>query len=70
MGQVVVGHTFNLNTREVEAGGSLWVRGYPGLQREFQYNQGYIEKPCLKNPKAKRNKNLIWVIFIGGQNKV
>lgn len=23
MGHVVVGHTFNLNTREVEAGGSL-----------------------------------------------
>jgi hypothetical protein len=30
--QVVVEHTFNARTQEVEAGGSLWVQGQPGLQ--------------------------------------
>jgi hypothetical protein len=25
----------------------FWVRGQPGLQREFQDSQGYTEKPCL-----------------------
>jgi hypothetical protein len=28
----------------------------PGLQREFQDNQGYTEKPCLKKPKEKKKK--------------
>jgi hypothetical protein len=28
----------------------FWVRGQPGLQSEFQDNQGYTEKPCLKKP--------------------
>jgi hypothetical protein len=27
----------------------FWVQGQPGLQSEFQDNQGYTEKPCLKN---------------------
>jgi hypothetical protein len=26
----------------------FWVPGQPGLQNEFQDNQGYTEKPCLK----------------------
>jgi hypothetical protein len=26
----------------------FWVRGQPGLQREFQDSQGYTEKPCLE----------------------
>jgi hypothetical protein len=37
----------------------LWIRGQPGLQREFQDSQGYTEKPCLKkqnNHKTKNNK--------------
>ena len=32
----VVTHTFDPSTREAEAGGSLWVQGQCGLQREFQ----------------------------------
>jgi hypothetical protein len=28
-------HTFNPSTQEAEVGGSLWVPGQPGLQREF-----------------------------------
>ena len=29
-------------------------RGQPGLQSEFQDNQGYIEKPCLEKTKTKQ----------------
>jgi hypothetical protein len=32
------------------------VRGQPCLQSEFQNNQGYTEKPCLKQNKTKQNK--------------
>jgi hypothetical protein len=32
----------------------FWVRGQPGLQREFQDSQGYTEKPCLKKPKTNK----------------
>jgi hypothetical protein len=32
----------------------LWVRGQPGLQSEFQDNQGYTEKPCLEKTKTKK----------------
>ena len=52
----VVAHAFNPSTQEEEAGGSLRVRGQAGLQSEFQHNQGYTEKPCLKNKKTKRKK--------------
>jgi hypothetical protein len=38
----------------------FWVRGQPGLQSEFQYSQGYIEKPCLEKQKQKQNKTKIW----------
>ena len=34
----------------------FWVRGQPGLQCEFQDNQSYTEKPCLKKQKQKTNK--------------
>ena len=32
----------------------FWVRGQPSLQCEFQDSQGYIEKPCLKKTKSKK----------------
>jgi hypothetical protein len=35
----------------------LWVWGQPGLQSEFQYSQGYTEKPCLEKPKRKRERD-------------
>ena len=44
-GLAVVTHAFNLSTLKAEAGGSQWVRGQPGLYREFQGSQGYPEKP-------------------------
>ena len=51
----VVVHTVNPSTWETEAGGSLWVRGHPGLQSEFQDSQGYYtEKPCLKKQTNKK----------------
>jgi hypothetical protein len=48
-------HTFNPSTWEAEAGGFL-SSGQPGLQSEFQYSQGYTEKPCLKKLKGKKKK--------------
>jgi hypothetical protein len=33
----------------------FWVQGQPGLQSEFQDNQGYTEKPCLEKTKTKQN---------------
>ena len=50
LSRVVVVHTFNPSTQEAEAGGSLGVRGQPGLQSEFQDSQGYIEKSSLEKP--------------------
>ena len=32
----------------------LCVPGQPGLQREIQDSQGYIDKPCLKRTKTKQ----------------
>jgi hypothetical protein len=32
------------------------VLGQPGLQSEFQDNQGYTEKPCLEKPGKKKKK--------------
>jgi hypothetical protein len=32
----------------------FWVRGQPGLQSEFQDNQGYTEKPCLEKQTNKQ----------------
>jgi hypothetical protein len=37
----------------------FWVRGQPGLQSEFQDNQGYTEKPCLKNKNKQTNKQTL-----------
>jgi hypothetical protein len=34
----------------------FWVRGQPGLQREFQDSQGYTEKPYLKKQKTNKQK--------------
>jgi hypothetical protein len=48
-------HTFNPSTWEAEAGGFL-SKGQPGLQSEFQDNQGYTEKPCLKKLKKEKKK--------------
>jgi hypothetical protein len=36
----------------------FWIPDQPGLQSEFQENQGYIEKPCLRKPKKKKKKVL------------
>jgi len=39
---------FNPSTEEAETGGSLWLRGQPGLQNKLQGSQGYTKKPCLE----------------------
>ena len=49
-------HTFNPDTQQAEAGGSMWVQGQPGLQSEFQDSQDcYTEKPSLKKQKQKQD---------------
>ena len=46
-------HTaFDPSTQEAEAGGSLWVRGQPGLQSEFQSSQDYTVRLCLKKKNS------------------
>jgi hypothetical protein len=61
----VVAHAFNPSTRETEAGGFLSaVQDQPGLQNEFQYSQGYTEKPCLK----KKKKNFFFLPKDLGKN--
>lgn len=47
----VVAHTFKLSFLEEEAGRSLWVQGQPSLYGEFQVNQDYTVRPCLKQSK-------------------
>jgi len=47
-GPDMVAHVFNPSTQEAEAGVYLWVQGQPGLQREFQDIQGYLERTFLK----------------------
>lgn len=42
--------------REAEAGGSLVVRGHPGLQRDFEDNQGTEKTLSLKKTKQKTNQ--------------
>ena len=39
----MVAYTFNPNTQEAEAGGSL-----------FEASQGYTEKPCLEKQKERK----------------
>ena len=51
-------HTFNPSTQDVEAGGSLWVRGQHSLHSKFQDSQSYVVRPCLAKQKTKnKNKN-------------
>jgi hypothetical protein len=46
----VVANAFNSELRRKRQV-DLWVWDQPGLQSEFQDNQGYTEKPCLKKKK-------------------
>lgn len=48
--------------REAEAGGSLVVRGHPGLQRDFEDNQGTEKTLSLKKTKQKTNQPNEWMI--------
>jgi hypothetical protein len=57
-GQVAVAHIFNPSPEEAKAGGSLWVPGQPGLQREFQSSQGYTELPCFRKTNKQTNKQI------------
>lgn len=44
----VVAEAFNLNTREAEAGESVWIWGQPGLYNEFRM-AGFIYVYLIKN---------------------
>lgn len=46
-------HICNPSIWEAEIEGLLQVLGHPGLHSEYQANQGYKAKPCLKQtPEA------------------
>ena len=47
LGRVVMMHTLSPSTQEAEADRSLWIRGQPGVQSEFQDSQNYTEEPYL-----------------------
>jgi hypothetical protein len=49
---------FSTCKAEVDVDGSLWVRGQPGLHVEFQDNQSYVVKPCLKKPKQHETQTI------------
>lgn len=49
--RAVVLHAFTHSTRETDTGESLSSKAASGLHSEFQDNQGYTEKPCLKKEK-------------------
>lgn len=44
----MVAHIFNLIIWESEAGVSLLVQGYLGVQKEFKNSKGLTEKQCPK----------------------
>jgi hypothetical protein len=46
----------------------FWVRGQPGLQREFQI-KGHKEKPCLRERKKKKKSNECWVAVVPGLHR-
>lgn len=54
----VVIHIYNLNIQEAEAGGALDLEGQPGLHNEFQNNQSYSMKFCLKTKYQKKPKQI------------
>ena len=58
-------HAFNPSTQEAEAGGTLLVKGQPGLQRVFQNRlQSYTEKLCLKNKRIVSSAFLETMFFL------
>lgn len=44
-------HTFDPHAQKAEVGGSLWVRGQPGLHRELEGSLGYVEGSYLENKR-------------------
>lgn len=53
--QAVAEHTFNIRTCKAGVGECL-IWGQPRIQNEFQGNQGYTERSCLKKTKNEQNK--------------
>ena len=51
----VVAHSFNTSTQEAEAGGSLCVRGQPGLQEVVPGQNPKLQR----NPVSKTKQNKI-----------
>lgn len=45
----VVDYTFNVKMQDTEAGGYLWVLGYPGLHSESQASQDDVVILSTKN---------------------
>jgi hypothetical protein len=52
----VAAHAYNPSTQEADTGRFLSSRP-AGLQSEFQDNQSYTKKPCLKKTKQNKQTN-------------
>jgi hypothetical protein len=58
----MVAHAFNPNTREAEAGRSLWVWGQPGLQSESRTTKEICLNPyCHPIPQKQEKKTNYYV---------
>ena len=62
--RAVVAHSFNLSTREAEAGGSLWVWGQPGLQELVPGQLGLLNRETLSRKTKKSTTKLKYSNFI------
>jgi hypothetical protein len=49
-------HTYNPDSQEAEIRRSVQIRDQPGLHREFKSRVGYIEKPSLLSPSARKKQ--------------
>lgn len=49
---VVVAQTFNPSIQGAEVGRQIWIWAQPGIETEFQDNQGYTEKPKVSTYKS------------------
>lgn len=54
---------FSFSTEEVEAGGTLWILGLPGLYSESQVSQDYVVRSCLKQKKREEGKPVYLLSF-------
>ena len=65
IGKLVVGHTSNTSTQEVEAGTSLWALGQPGLKELVPGQLGLLHKETLsqQNKTNKKDSDILFIVY-------